>query len=238
MIISFDDYEVTPRYDDTPWTKIRILEGEAKDGPWTTIDEFDIVPLDPDPSSPSPKSFTTDQATLQSGWYLVQFFDEANNQLDTEPVFNPQTIEILASTGDVNANLDGKVIEATSQNSNLIQVSVARVVKAYLSKVVDAETMATWVSPDTTPEIIREVAGKMIAAQVYFNHIIKTSALIDDVHYTQRLYTQAMDILNKIIAGEIDIGQGTPVVPVGSMTMLDFYPVDDTDRAFTLGMEL
>jgi hypothetical protein len=238
MIVSFTDYEVTPRYDGTSWKQARIGESSQETGPWTTIDTINLLP-DPNPADPAPKSFTTDNATMTEGWYLVTFLDDAGNQLVTDPVFNgiASSYEIMASLDDINAYLDGTVVEADAQNTKLIQVSVARVIKAQLSQVVDATTMATWTTPEATPDTIREVAGRLIAAQLYYNETAKSSVVMPPDHYSQILYNQAMELLNEIAAGSVIIPD-VPVTPLEAMSSLDFFPVDDTNRAFSMGMNL
>jgi hypothetical protein len=241
MVVSFNDYEVTARYDGTSWTQARISESDAETGPWTVIDTINL-PHEPDPANPSDKSFTTNNATLTSGWYLVEFLDAQSNILTTEPVYNApgSSYEILATLDDVNANLDGHVVEADAENSKLIQVSVARVIKAYLSGAVPATTTVVWVSPETTPDIIRSIAGMLIAAQVYYNEISKASTNVETTSYAQVLYNRAIGLLDKIISGEIASlgGSEAPPPSIYTLTTDDFFPVDSTDRAFTLSMEL
>jgi hypothetical protein len=137
MIVSFRDFELEPRYDGTPWTEIRINESMSETGPWTQIDaralDFDVTVNNP--ADPQPINFTTSNATLDAGvgWYKIQLVDSdvPPNIREYDPIFNPATTEILATLDDVNGNLDGEVIEATADNSNLVQVSVARVVRGY-----------------------------------------------------------------------------------------------------------
>lgn len=240
-VVSFEDYEVTPRFDGTAWAKIQIAESATEAGPWTVIDTLTIDPVDPDPAHPEPRSFTTEKATLAAGWYLVTFIDDQLNQLVTDPVFNTPTemLEIMASLNDVNANLDGEVVEATASNTDLIQISVARVIRGYLTQVVDPTIMVTWTSPEATPEIIREVAGKMIAAQLYYNETAKSTTNVTPTHYAQILYNQAIALLNMIVQGEVSIGGEVPTTPLEVLELgLDYFPIDDTDRAFTMGQKL
>jgi len=149
--------------------------------------------------------------------------------------------EILASVEDINGNLPSQdraaVIEATPENGALVQVSVARVVRGYLSGAIDGVILMGWNSPDNTPDIVREAAAKLIAAQIYFNFAARSSLTIEDNNFAQKLYDQAIIILDKILSGEIIIGDEVPVA-TESMTDEDFWPVDDTDRAFTMSMEL
>ena len=151
-------------------------------------------------------------------------------------------MEILASIDDINAELpsqdDSPVIEATEENSNLIQVSVARIVRGYLSPVVDGATLMSWDEPIATPDIVREAAAKLIAAQLYFTYAARTSLTIDVRNFAQLLYDQAMAILNGIIAGTILLGPTVPPAAMAAIELEDGFPVDDTDRAFTMSMEL
>jgi hypothetical protein len=87
-VVTFSDYEPTPRFDDVPWTTLRIEESVGFDGPWTEIDTVILQPTDPDPEHPMSRSFTTDSATLQNGWYRVSFIDDLGNVLYTDPIFN------------------------------------------------------------------------------------------------------------------------------------------------------
>lgn len=151
--------------------------------------------------------------------------------------------EILATVSDINASLpsedfdgSGAVVTATDENTALLQISVARVVRGFLSGAVPQEVTMAWIEPDLTPEPVREAAAKMIAAQLFMQRVTRTTALIDERHYAQVLYDQAMAILNGIKDGTILLEE---VVVVGdSMSLFDFHPVDDTDRAFSMGMEL
>lgn len=150
-------------------------------------------------------------------------------------------MEILASIDDINAELpsedDSPVIEATQENTSLIQVSVARVIRGYLSPVVDGTTLMSWDEPANAPEVIREIAAKFIAAQLYFVFAARTVVTIEQRNYAQILYDQAMAMLNGIIAGTILLGPTVPTT-TASLELADGFPIDDTDRAFTMSMEL
>ena len=151
------------------------------------------------------------------------------------------TTEILASLNDINAELPSEnpeaVATATADNTDLLQISVARVVRGYLSTVVPRETLMLWSSPEATPETIRVIAAKLIASQHYFNQVAKTSLDIDPSSFAQKRYDEAMALLNAILDGSIIIDDGSGgIITAESLSELDFWPIDDTDRAFTLGM--
>lgn len=247
-IVSFNDYEVTARFDGTAWTQAEIQESATQNGPWNTIDTIDL-PAEPNPADPQPKSFTTENATLDEGWYLVTFLDDAGNRLKTDPVQNgaPDAFQILASLDDINSNLDGTVVQANAENTALIQVSVNRIVKGYLARVIDPADMVTWTTPVNTPDIIREIAGKLIAAQLYANETAKSTTEITPNHYSQHLYNQVINtdpkngapgLLDQVISGDLPLPPPIPSTPLESMSDQDYFPIDDTDRAFTMGMNL
>lgn len=146
-------------------------------------------------------------------------------------------MEILANLDDINQFLDQTVAEATNENTSLIQVGVARVIRGNLYPVIDQVILQGWRTPNNTPEIIRELAGMFIAAQHYYNEWSKTNNIIDDDSYPQRLYDRAIALLRQILSGEIIIPD-VPIQSTGNLTADDFFPVDDTDRAFTRSMEL
>lgn len=143
----------------------------------------------------------------------------------------------LANLDDINANLDGTVVKADDDNTKLLQISVSRIVRGYLARIVDVVTLGSWTTPELTPEIVREATGKLIASQLYFQKMSTTTLSIDDSSIAQKLYDEGIALLNGIVTGTVDIIEVTET-PESSLTDLDFFPVDDTDRAFTRGMEL
>lgn len=102
-IISFFDYVPERRFDNVPWTTIKVEEAPSQDGPWNQIDEFAIAEVDPDPSHPSARSWTTTGTTLDEGWYRVKFIDAQGNNIVTEPIQNipPDPVEYLPSLSEV-----------------------------------------------------------------------------------------------------------------------------------------
>lgn len=145
--------------------------------------------------------------------------------------------EILASIDDINANLDLDIVTATPDNTNLIQINVARQIRGYLSRIISTATLVGWDSPAATPEIIRLAASKLIASQLFFNESSRTSVIVDDNHYAQKLYDEGMKILNDLVGG-IELIDGVVTIGLEVLEEADFFPIDDTDRAFTSGMEL
>lgn len=88
-VITLEGIIPLPRYDSLPWTQATLQEAPTSDGPWTPLDTFVLTPVDADPSNPAPRGFTTENATLESGWYRVIFNDQSgDSQLPTEAIQN------------------------------------------------------------------------------------------------------------------------------------------------------
>lgn len=90
QVITFEDYQPTPRFDDIPWTQARIDEGDSSTGPWNTIDTITLDPVDTDPSHPAVRSFTTELASDAAAlWYRIVFLDASADQAQpTDPIQN------------------------------------------------------------------------------------------------------------------------------------------------------
>lgn len=135
----------------------------------------------------------------------------------------------LADLSDVTTHLPtDKFPNLTSGDISGQLASAERVIKGWLVGIYDPATLASWVNPGATPELIREVAAKMTAALKY-----RTPAASEldseDSKFAQRLYNEAMETLRGIRDGSIsliDIGAGAVVSPSGSLSADSFYPND------------
>ena len=89
VVVSFEDYRPSPRYDSLPWTTAQIQEAPASTGPWTTLETQNLTPVDSDPRNPAYRSFTTALGTAANQWYRVIFLDAAlATGLPTFPIQN------------------------------------------------------------------------------------------------------------------------------------------------------
>ncbi len=89
IVVSFHGFTPSPRYDDRPWTNVRIEESVLLDPAiWTTIDTIAITP-DVDPANPSSRSFTTENGTAPDLFYRVTFLDDFAGETEpSEPIQN------------------------------------------------------------------------------------------------------------------------------------------------------
>lgn len=102
-----------------------------------------------------------------------------------------------------------------------------RIVRGYLSGVVDSAVLALWVDPTSTPDIIREISGMFTAAQIYRLRFGQSS--MTDPEYAQTKYNDAMNLLNGIISGDVDI-PGIDETPALDNTM--FEPNANSDDPY------
>lgn len=86
---SFEDFSPPRRFDGQPFTIARIQESAGSGGPWATIASIPLDPLDADPANPLSREFTTDGATLESGWYRIEWVDASDAVFDSAPVYFP-----------------------------------------------------------------------------------------------------------------------------------------------------
>lgn len=98
-VVTLQDYTPAPRYDSVPWTGARIEEATASTGPWTAIETFTFSLADSDPSDPQARSFTTEAATLDQGWYRVVWLDGDGNEQPTEPIQNLDRDDLVTGVG-------------------------------------------------------------------------------------------------------------------------------------------
>lgn len=75
FVASFKNVTPSPRYDDEPWTQVRIEEALATEGPWTPVEVQALTELDTDPEEPQARNITTTEATLEAGFFRLTFLD-------------------------------------------------------------------------------------------------------------------------------------------------------------------
>lgn len=105
-VISFENFQPTPRYDAVPWTEAILQEAataDAVDADWTTIETFTLSPVDVDPENPAVRDFTTENASDTAGlWYRFIFSDADGDQLlPTVPVQNVTPVVAYASVAEL-----------------------------------------------------------------------------------------------------------------------------------------
>lgn len=107
----------------------------------------------------------------------------------------------LASLNDVQTHLEEARIRVDDTDIELLQLEVSRTIKGMLSNTFSATTLAAWDEPANTPEMIRSIAGRLIAARHYIKKLSEEQ--VDVPEYGQWLYDNAMLDLNGVINGSL-----------------------------------
>lgn len=146
--------------------------------------------------------------------------------------------ELYASLDDINAHLPPGKAEIEDADDDLLQVSAFRFIRSKLRGTFATTVLATWLDPATTPIIIREIAGMIIAAKWYAELYAEDSD--EEAEYATNLWNQAMAMLLEIIAGSLVVTNPITDEPypgeTGDLTEASFWPNDDAPK-FTMDME-
>jgi hypothetical protein len=121
---TFEGFAPPRRYDSLPYTEALIRESATEMGAYTTIDTKTLSPVDADPESPASHNFTTDDATLALGWYIIRWRAAAGDVFDSDPVYYPSFAPgaAYAEIADVQQQNVVRTLTATSR-PNTGQVS-------------------------------------------------------------------------------------------------------------------
>jgi hypothetical protein len=142
---------------------------------------------------------------------------------------------VLASLDDINTHLPQDKLHVQDANEQVQkhQVDVDRVIKGYLSSTFQPVTLAEWADPASTPGFIRSIAGRLVAAWHYARMYSEDVADWDRT-YPQRLYNEAMAMLEEVRSGAVDLGLDDEAATAFGSGF--FYPTKDTEPVFTMGM--
>lgn len=132
---------------------------------------------------------------------------------------------ILASIDDINTHLPTDKLDAGSNvpvidNAiSLHSIDVSRLILGYLSGVYTPTTLASWSSPGATPDYLRAIAGRLIAAFLYAQRY--SEDIEGENKYAQSLYTEAMSMLEQVRFGEVILP--TPIPEAGTQFSEAFF---------------
>ena len=136
-----------------------------------------------------------------------------------------------AGVSDVNVHLpDDKAQILDGEMPNLL-LDAERTINSRLASTFEATDFASWTEPAETPEIIRAIAGKLVAAKFYANLVAEDQA--DGSVFAQNLYNEAIQELNDIRDGILTVigVDGNPLIN-DSLTETSFLPNNSTQDPF------
>ena len=143
---------------------------------------------------------------------------------------------VFASLTDIQAWLQSDKITVDDANSGKQNLEATRIIKGQLVGFFEPLVMESWVDPESTPEIIRGIAGRLTAALMHA--VIYSEESDREISaYSQWLYSEAMAMLAQIEAGTLVVvdEDGIPIDTTGS-GLLSFFP-DDTAPAPSFTVE-
>lgn len=137
----------------------------------------------------------------------------------------------LCSLEDINVHLPQDKLVADSANTSKEQLDAQRIIFSKLSNTYTPALLATWATPATTPETIRAIGGRLVAALVYSRAF---AAEVDGIpEYAQNLYDEALMMLQQIVNGDITLpGLSETPTSTGQFNADNFYPNADAPGPF------
>lgn len=106
------------RDDGRPYVEVRFDEAPDVDGApgaWTAIDTQDLDPVDTNPAAPAARDLTTEEATLETGWYRLVFIDADGDEDRTDPVAYPPIDTVRPSISDIATLLRARTTNAVGE---------------------------------------------------------------------------------------------------------------------------
>lgn len=140
---------------------------------------------------------------------------------------------MFASKTDIQAWIQSDKITVNDANSEKPNIEATRIVKGALVGMFTPVVVASWAGPDTTPELVRGVTGRLAAAFIHAG-VYSEESDREISAYSQWLYDGAMALLAQILAGTIAVldDNGNPIDTEGA-GLLSFFPDDTTTPMFT-----
>jgi hypothetical protein len=96
-----------------------------------------------------------------------------------------------------------------------------RVIKGRLSGVYAPLTLAAWASPETTPQHIRAIGGRLAAALIYSTRLSGERTDID--FYAQGKYNEAMNMLELVATGQVTLPEVTEIIDTGARLSINHF---------------
>lgn len=141
---------------------------------------------------------------------------------------------MFAADSDIQTFLGEDKIRVTDANSRKVKVEADRLIRGQLAGVFTLVTLASWSSPETTPELIRGISGRLCAAFLYRE--IYSEEQTEIPQYAQELYNEAIQMLLDIKTGNLTvIGVDDGEVPssAGILSFWSTVPVFTMDQTFS-----
>lgn len=141
---------------------------------------------------------------------------------------------MYASLADINTHLPADKAQISVGEDDNLQIDAQRLIRSRLAGTFTNAIIALWVDPENTPEMLRQIAGKLIAAKFYANLVAEDDAA--GSVFAQNLYNEAIASLNDIRSGVVIVvdDDGLPI-DTSSLSQTSFWPNATTQEpSFTV----
>lgn len=141
---------------------------------------------------------------------------------------------LYAGKTDIQAWLQPDKIVVDDANSGKPNIEATRIIKGQLTGFFAPVVVATWADPNSTPQLIRGIAGRLTASFMHAT-IYSEESDREISQYSQWLYDGAMALIAQILAGTLVVtdDDGNPIDTTGS-GLLSFFPDNTTVPLFTI----
>lgn len=142
-----------------------------------------------------------------------------------------------ANLEDINTHLPEDKLVMTDANSPKLMLDAERIIRGYLVGVIEPAKLAAWVDPDHTPELIRSIAGRLIAAAYYATRYSEDA--VDIPKYAQNKYNEALNMLQRIQSGKVVLVDvdGVTIDRNAAQFDTDWFRPNDSKPTFTMGQK-
>ncbi len=134
VVVTFERFKPPDRFDAIPWSEVRIEEASSEAGSFAQIDAQALTPVDPDPTAPAFRSFTTADGTAAEQWYRVIFAD-GNGDTST-PTTALQNLAIAGVSVDEAYATTSELAQIISVNEPANHDALERVLLAAAGEIV------------------------------------------------------------------------------------------------------
>jgi hypothetical protein len=190
FIVSFPIYRPPARYDNTPWTQIRVEERATAADPWVEVETITLDPVDALPARPLPRAITTALGTLESGFYRLVAVDAVGREQASEammratPIYRPQASDVAGKLRARTKDTNGNEVGAFTDDTRPTAANVEALIDDACSDVVRA------IGPIVPLELVaaaRSVVALRAAQMVELSYLPEQTNADNTVYQTLRL---------------------------------------------------
>lgn len=231
VVVTFQGFTPPAREDGEAWANALVFESASEAGPWTQIDTVQLSPVDVDPSAPVERNFTTEEGTLEQGWYYIQY-EDANGDLssDSPPIFNSPAANYayLPSLAEVGARLrnrtrddGGNLVGTFNANTEPTGPQANHLIQIAATDVADVIGVSLDESLYQTARSAVSLRAAMLIELTYFDDQVQTGR--SPYQQLKEMFDDKMKTLTKAVE-QVSRGELPGAVDDGALALGDGFP--------------